>query len=134
MLTERRRMGRGKLIYFSDSLWLSLSGADRRGSWNTSDPKYIYHYTNISGMKGIVESRNFWATDLRYLNDTGEPTYSLDCIRDFLISWKPRGRAMEKRRDVALRLFNGPLSQENRPGYVVCLSENADQLSQWRSY
>jgi len=32
----------------------------------------IYHYTTITGLKGIVESQNLWATHYAYLNDAEE--------------------------------------------------------------
>jgi len=32
----------------------------------------IYHYTTITGLKGIIESQTLWATHYAYLNDTEE--------------------------------------------------------------
>src|SRR5215472_6382632 len=32
----------------------------------------LYHYTSLTGLKGIVEQRNFWVSDIRYLNDSEE--------------------------------------------------------------
>jgi hypothetical protein len=27
----------------------------------------LYHYTSLTGLMGIVEHRNFWVSDIRYL-------------------------------------------------------------------
>ena len=40
-------------------------------------PKHlIYHYTKISALAGILESKSFWMTDYRYLSDPSEFSYS----------------------------------------------------------
>jgi hypothetical protein len=36
------------------------------------DPKLLYHYTTQDGLLGIIEKQEFWATDVRFLNDTRE--------------------------------------------------------------
>lgn len=49
----------------------------------------LYHYTTISGLKGIVESQSLWASDVRYMNDSAELQYIIsllkDCSDSFLI-------------------------------------------------
>lgn len=34
--------------------------------------KYLYHYTNYKGLKGILETQTLWATHYKGLNDTSE--------------------------------------------------------------
>ncbi len=36
--------------------------------------KHLYHYTNLKGLKGILESQTLWATHFRHLNDSSEIT------------------------------------------------------------
>jgi len=36
------------------------------------DPQELFHYTSISGLKGILESQTLWATHYKYLNDKEE--------------------------------------------------------------
>ncbi len=48
----------------------------------SEEPKELFHYTGISGLKGILESQTLWATHYKYLNDEEE-----------IIHFKPR---MEK--------------------------------------
>ena len=40
----------------------------------------IYHYTSPIGLVGIIEKKCMWATDLRYLNDASEFSYTVDLI------------------------------------------------------
>jgi hypothetical protein len=89
----------------------------------------IYHYTTTRGLLGILESRELWASDLRYMNDLSELKYANNLINkeidksvgsDFLtaalIDYSP-GRILD--------LF---------AVYACCFCEDGDQLSQWRAY
>jgi hypothetical protein len=38
----------------------------------------LYHYTNQSGLIGIITNRETWATHIRYLNDSAEFEYAVD--------------------------------------------------------
>ncbi len=39
-------------------------------------PEILYHYTNESGLLGILQSRHLWATAIEYLNDSAELVYA----------------------------------------------------------
>jgi hypothetical protein len=39
---------------------------------NRTEPILLYHYTTQDGLLGILEKQEFWATDVRFLNDTEE--------------------------------------------------------------
>ncbi len=39
---------------------------------NRTEPVLLYHYTTQDGLLGIIEKQEFWATDVRFLNDTEE--------------------------------------------------------------
>jgi len=36
----------------------------------------VYHYTDTQAFKGVIENAALWATDFRYLNDSGELIYT----------------------------------------------------------
>lgn len=38
----------------------------------------LYHYTNINGLKGILEHKKFWVSHAHFLNDKTEINYTLD--------------------------------------------------------
>lgn len=41
----------------------------------------LWHYTTLEGLKGILLSHNFWATDYRYLNDSSEIIHSKSIVQ-----------------------------------------------------
>ena len=49
----------------------------------------IYHYTDLNGLLGILESKELWATDVRYLNDASEATFGEERLRK-LVALIPR--------------------------------------------
>ncbi len=40
------------------------------------EDKILYHYTNVKGLMGILDSQCLWATDFRYTNDLSEIRYA----------------------------------------------------------
>ncbi|WP_213803743.1 DUF2971 domain-containing protein [Granulicella sp. dw_53] len=80
----------------------------------------------------IVGSRSLLASDTRFLNDTKELTHLTTTITDRL---KTRLRRADADTKPALKwLLNHLENDEHDPVYVISLSENADDLSQWRGY
>jgi hypothetical protein len=60
-------------------------------------PLALYHYTNASGLKGILESNSLWATDAEFLNDVQELQFGrtelCDALRAYAESLHPSDRA-----------------------------------------
>lgn len=96
-------------------------------------PEYLYHYTSISGLSGIVESRSLWATDISYLNDTQEFRYAISLLVEELSK-----RDLRCKKPIIIDLYknvlNLPWSISIPSICVFSLSEQADLLSQWRGY
>jgi len=98
----------------------------------------ISHYTTLHGFRSIIESEVIWATNVMYLNDSKEYFHAFDVFR------------------VALERFSQQPDLDNEDGryflseckscidgideigaeqhFILSLSENLDQLSQWRAY
>jgi hypothetical protein len=64
-------------------------------------PDFIYHYTNQSGLLGILENRELWATKIHYLNDSTEFSYIFKMV-DGLLAMEER-RASNSERKKLLR-------------------------------
>jgi hypothetical protein len=103
--------------------------------------KPLYHYTNQTGLLGIVKEKKIWATHYQYLNDTQEFLHAKGLIRAEIE--KRYKSANSENRSVleALRSAidgwgkdNENWRVENRNGYVASFSEDPDSLSQWRAY
>jgi hypothetical protein len=106
--------------------------------WSSTDTDLcLYHYTDAHGMKGIVEEKEIWCSELEYLNDAQEVEYGLDLIR---------GKVEELQEDhsnddaVSKGLLGTLSSFLNAfPGaiyrvFVACFCRSGDLLSQWRGY
>lgn len=131
-----------------------LVTSDSRGRMSADLPSSLYHYTDIHALKGIWESGEFWATESFYLNDTSELTVGFESIGVAIL--KRRSAVHDKfladaksdmdnfdealnELKIGLEPFNDVARLLNEVvefplSFVVSLSENADQLSQWRAY
>ncbi|BBY67239.1 DUF2971 domain-containing protein [Mycolicibacterium helvum] len=107
-------------------------------------PKTLYHYTDIDGFEGIYGSGELWGTHALYLNDASELKIGLDAVqveldelRSGLLKDRPDGAAdaglAEHLEDVA-EMSRVVRRAHDADCYIVSLSKNADQLSQWRAY
>ena len=48
--------------------------------------KHLYHYTNFSGLSGILRTQSLWATHCKFLNDFSEFQLMKRLLEDALIS------------------------------------------------
>jgi Protein of unknown function (DUF2971) len=98
---------------------------------NPDEDGFLYHYTNLEALTGIIINRTMWATHIRYLNDTSEQTL----LRDAL---KARVRASPMIRgffDRTPEQLQADLDIDLQPVFVSCFSaDRGDRLSQWRAY
>jgi hypothetical protein len=99
---------------------------------NALTPKRLHHYTDASGLKGILQTRKLHATDLRFMNDSGELQYARD-----LISKVANSELSECDKAVS-EFFHqglGVLGQlDELRFYAACFCEDGDLLGQWRAY
>lgn len=104
----------------------------------TKIPRVLWHYTSIDAFKKIVESKQIFATEVRYLNDRSEFLHVKE-IADLLLSDMPdpktkldRGALDLARRIVELSFETA--SQVAPEVFVASFTAAEDQLSQWRAY
>jgi len=87
----------------------------------------LYHYTSQAGLLGIVNHKQLWFTNIHYMNDSTEYSYSLQVIMDVIKDLYGFGED-----EKFLELF--PNNEDIEPIFTFSLSENGDLLSQWRGY
>lgn len=129
-------------------------------------PETLYHYTDGFGLQGILgpgsgphqvaipdneqgnyvapddytngKAARFWATDVRYMNDTLELRFGLDIVSERLLE-----ASRNEMFDSALRRAFAGFSAVFDPDHLfswpfrcfsVCFCESGDLLSQWRGY
>jgi len=94
----------------------------------------LFHYTDLGGLHGIVNSSDLWLTHSRYSNDDEEMFHGYRVARD-LIKENERTHQNEPARIEYLKAVR-KLLQEPVPEdvYICCFCKTDDLLSQWRSY
>ncbi|MCW7503529.1 DUF2971 domain-containing protein [Leptospira paudalimensis] len=96
--------------------------------------KEIVHYTNLSGLYGIIGTKKIWATNAYFLNDTSEYIYSINKFKETL--QKQNLKIKHKRFKYFSESILTYLEINNHfpPIYTISFSENPDSLGQWRGY
>lgn len=120
------------------------------------EPTILYHYTDAAGFLGIVHQPRFpegykvdpslapshtlklLASDVRFMNDRTELRYAGEIFAARFAEAADASDVPDRNR-VVLRQLAGELSGNEfyaEPVQVLaaCLTENGDQLSQWRGY
>lgn len=95
--------------------------------------RVLYHYTSLSGLMGIIESKGLYATDIRFFNDAAEMAHTAHLIQEEIAIRMERPSSDHKlleqlRRWVNDRLTNGHMQ------FVASFTANGSILSQWRGY
>lgn len=93
----------------------------------------LYHYTNFTGLMGIVCSRALWASDIRYMNDSAELKHAADLIQteisQRIATGHPKPDLLDQFLDwVTHRITNGHML------FATSFRSNGNLLSQWRGY
>jgi hypothetical protein len=93
----------------------------------------LYHYTSAGALAGILSSRSFWATNIRFLNDSKEFELAKELLAELL---EDEIEEAESKYDKALyRVLQEGLSKSpSTEVFVASFSEDGDQLGQWRAY
>jgi Protein of unknown function (DUF2971) len=98
----------------------------------------VYHYTDTQAFKGVIENAALWATDFRYLNDSGELIYTWAAFVERLekLVKNPGGHAQAYAAQLeALTLLNArDLMQFDDAMFVACFTELPDEITQWSGY
>jgi hypothetical protein len=101
----------------------------------TPVPDQLWHYTSMHGMHAILEHRQMYATDARFLNDRDELIHAAK-YSDWLIQHQPcPQQVIDFVRQHVADWFRVLLSFKNPyRNYVTCFTSRRDDLSQWRAY
>jgi hypothetical protein len=107
-----------------------IAKTGRRGSGT------LWHYTSGDGLIGILQSGEFWVTQVSCVNDAVELRYAQAILLRNLKQARAESRLPDDEANLLDRAVLG-LSADptpSSPWFVGCLSEHADDLSQWRAY
>ena len=98
-------------------------------------PDELWHYTDATGLIGILQSKQIWSTQISCLNDASEQRHFGDLVH---------AKVKERRRDnkdpllePLFRVADEALRSREFTAvgqFVACFSEARDDLGQWRGY
>src|ERR1700733_4056031 len=98
-------------------------------------PDELWHYTDASGMIGILESGKIWTTQVTCLNDTLEQRYFGDLVHEAVKERKKQNT--DPQLEPLFRVADEALEARDFTAvgqFVACFSEIEDDLGQWRGY
>lgn len=100
----------------------------------TSVPDILYHYTDASGLLGMIQNNEIWATDSRYLNDRTELIYAEQLALE-LVTQHSKSPRYRRSSDFLAKCIEsiGNYGVEDS-SCLFCMSAHPDSLSQWRGY
>ncbi len=121
-----------------NSVYFKLATTVRQASERIVD-NALYHYTTISGVKGIIDKKAIWGTEIDYLNDREEYKdfyrIYLEISNEFIEAdskWEPLLNGVNN--TVSANLEHDYFPGKNANYFVTSYSEVRDDLSQWRGY
>jgi hypothetical protein len=95
----------------------------------------VYHYTNGTGLLGILDNRCLWASSPLALNDTSEFSYGLGVARSVWRDWQAAHSLPDWKADVVARaLSDEHLGTVRDRAYFISASRIDDSLNQWQGY
>ncbi|HCR1838985.1 DUF2971 domain-containing protein [Enterobacter kobei] len=100
----------------------------------------IYHYTDLHGLKGIVEGNALWATNINFLNDKNEYIHGFKCFRNTIeyldeeINGVPVKQLLKQAIENHMDIHENPDNFKSKHVYSISFCREFDQLSQWRGY
>lgn len=102
-------------------------------------PTVLWHYTSFAGFRGIITSKQIWASEYRFLNDREEVLHAKKLALE-LVEQEPEfvGKVFPARdflrKSVNIAFATGYMHEERLRIMVASFSEEGDLLSQWRGY
>lgn len=91
----------------------------------------LYHYTDLNGLKGIIENQSFLSSNSAYLNDKEEFYYGVNLFKTAISSYQPQTPDEENIIEEISKELNNKSESYH---FVTCFSIEGDSLSQWRAY
>ncbi len=102
---------------------------------NVNFPETLYHYTNLNGLQGIIQSSEIWFSNLYFLNDSSEYQLGLNLIIKQLETYKEGFSVLRSTKYFIEALEKAIIFlRDKQPPYILSLTANDNLLSQWRGY
>ncbi|DAA98904.1 TPA: hypothetical protein CPT88_00580 [Candidatus Gastranaerophilales bacterium HUM_8] len=106
----------------------------------TINSSIIYHYTSPEGILGILTNHTLWLSEITYMNDESEITYTFDLLTDILAQNNDEicqtfKDSLEAKIKTRTQLPSNLFDYVHRDSiFVACFSTEQDELSLWNYY
>ena len=111
---------------------LSIDRLETTPLFEADPPRALYHYTDLDGVAGILETRYLWLSKISTLNDTSEISLA---VQHFKVLAADADKALPTDEAKLLQAAAEQLDHLRRTNICVgSFCEDDDQLGQWRSY
>jgi hypothetical protein len=105
-------------------------------------PDYLWHYTNISGVRGLLSEGKLWFSDAAFLNDSTELSYAVDLCEEVITNRIHHANVdplvKEYLESFVLKITGDRKNRQafgfTNPAFVACFCEEGDSLHLWRAY
>ncbi len=94
----------------------------------------LYHYTSLASFLDIIRTRTMRASSVHYLNDARESRLGLELLRDQVRTELYTASEQDRAFLEYLAPWLEDHYSEHYGVFVLCFSEERDQLGQWRGY
>jgi Protein of unknown function (DUF2971) len=121
---------RALLCEFKD--WCDARGRELDAANSVHDP--LFHYTDVGGLLGIINSQEIWLTSIFHLNDPSELGYGIEMALDIFKAEAERGPDVVKAFCAWMKHLLVKAGGEIFGFFVGSFSRDGNDLGQWRAY
>ncbi|KAB2747859.1 DUF2971 domain-containing protein [Brucella anthropi] len=94
----------------------------------------LFYYTDTSGFKGIIASKQLWLSDTTTLNDPREFNLGMKLLSEAITNYRDDDVSGVSNRDMQSLLFEVMNFRQKSSCYACCFSSRGDELPMWRYY
>ena len=121
-------------IHFEPNLWEKVFNLTQKNDKQDLHEGLLYHYTTPTGLLGILQSQNIWATEASFLNDLYEIQYGLDITNEVLTIYAQDNDSYIKKFAKQTIYYLDIINSKEEDIYITSFCETSDLLSQWKGY
>lgn len=94
----------------------------------------LFHYATLANMKSIIEGKELWASDIRYMSDASELDNAAQLIESVSTNLSRDGLIQDAEVLDQFAVWSGQRFKHGHALFAACFSEVGNLLSQWRGY
>ncbi|MED7789453.1 hypothetical protein [Francisella sp. 19X1-34] len=105
--------------------------------WQGLQCKKLYHYTDLTAFKSILENKSLWMSNPKYLNDSEEFIEGKNKVIKFIECYISRNKKISPNFIEILEEVKIKIAEDNcfdKEFFISSFSTIKDDLSQWRAY